>query len=574
MAEPSSTPSSAPSTAPSIAPSDFIRDVVREDNAQGTYSGRVQTRFPPEPNGYLHIGHAKAIVTDFGIAESFGGVCNLRLDDTNPGTEETEYVQAIVDDIAWLGYTPGRVVHASDYFEQLYSWAQYLIEQGLAYVDDQDPETISAQRGGYGKPGVESPYRDRPAAESLDLLARMRIGEFPDGSRCLRARIDMQNENMWLRDPVMYRIRHMHHHSTGDEWKIFPTYDWAHGQSDAIEGVTHSLCSLEFNSHRPLYEWFLAHLPLEGPAPKQREFARLELTHTITSKRRLKKLVDDRLVDGWDDPRMPTLRGMRRRGYPAAAIRDFCTAIGTTRNNSVRAIEEFESFVRKELNRTAQRRMAVLHPLKLVLDGWPVDADGNPVVDHFEIVNNPENPDDGTRRVAFSGILWIEQDDFREDPPRKYFRLSPGREVRLRGAYLVTATDVVKDAEGRIVEVHASYDPDSRGGTAPDGRKVKSTMHWVSAAHAVDAEVRLYDRLFTADIPGEATGEALDDLNPDSRQILTGCKLEAALADTDPGQVVQFERLGYFGVDPDSPMVFHRTVGLRDEWAHIQKRNG
>lgn len=574
MAEPSSTPSSAPSTAPSIAPSDFIRDVVREDNAQGTYSGRVQTRFPPEPNGYLHIGHAKAIVTDFGIAESFGGVCNLRLDDTNPGTEETEYVQAIVDDIAWLGYTPGRVVHASDYFEQLYSWAQYLIEQGLAYVDDQDPETISAQRGGYGKPGVESPYRDRPAAESLDLLARMRIGEFPDGSRCLRARIDMQNENMWLRDPVMYRIRHMHHHSTGDEWKIFPTYDWAHGQSDAIEGVTHSLCSLEFNSHRPLYEWFLAHLPLEGPAPKQREFARLELTHTITSKRRLKKLVDDRLVDGWDDPRMPTLRGMRRRGYPAAAIRDFCTAIGTTRNNSVRAIEEFESFVRKELNRTAQRRMAVLHPLKLVLDGWPVDADGNPVVDHFEIVNNPENPDDGTRRVAFSGTLWIEQDDFREDPPRKYFRLSPGREVRLRGAYLVTATDVVKDAEGRIVEVHASYDPDSRGGTAPDGRKVKSTMHWVSAAHAVDAEVRLYDRLFTADIPGEATGEALDDLNPDSRQILTGCKLEAALADTDPGQVVQFERLGYFGVDTDSPMVFHRTVGLRDEWAHIQKRNG
>lgn len=574
MAEPSSTPSSAPSTAPSIAPSDFIRDVVREDNAQGTYSGRVQTRFPPEPNGYLHIGHAKAIVTDFGIAESFGGVCNLRLDDTNPGTEETEYVQAIVDDIAWLGYTPGRVVHASDYFEQLYSWAQYLIEQGLAYVDDQDPETISAQRGGYGKPGVESPYRDRPAAESLDLLARMRIGEFPDGSRCLRARIDMQNENMWLRDPVMYRIRHMHHHSTGDEWKIFPTYDWAHGQSDAIEGVTHSLCSLEFNSHRPLYEWFLAHLPLEGPAPKQREFARLELTHTITSKRRLKKLVDDRLVDGWDDPRMPTLRGMRRRGYPAAAIRDFCTAIGTTRNNSVRAIEEFESFVRKELNRTAQRRMAVLHPLKLVLDRWPVDADGNPVVDHFEIVNNPENPDDGTRRVAFSGTLWIEQDDFREDPPRKYFRLSPGREVRLRGAYLVTATDVVKDAEGRIVEVHASYDPDSWGGTAPDGRKVKSTMHWVSAAHAVDAEVRLYDRLFTADIPGEATGEALDDLNPDSRQILTGCKLEAALADTDPGQVVQFERLGYFGVDPDSPMVFHRTVGLRDEWAHIQKRNG
>lgn len=562
-----------PSSTPSPAPSDFIRDVVREDNAQGTYGGRVQTRFPPEPNGYLHIGHAKAIVTDFGIAKSFGGVCNLRLDDTNPGTEETEYVQAIVEDIAWLGYTPGKVVHASGYFEQLYSWAQYLIEQGLAYVDDQDPETISAQRGGYGKPGVESPYRDRPAAESLDLLARMRDGEFPDGSRCLRARIDMQNENMWLRDPVMYRIRHLRHHSTGEAWKIFPTYDWAHGQSDAVEGVTHSLCSLEFNSHRPLYDWFLAHLPLEGPAPKQREFARLELTHTITSKRRLKKLVDDDLVDGWDDPRMPTLRGMRRRGYPAAAIRDFCTAIGTTRHNSVRAIEEFESFVRKELNRTAQRRMAVLHPLKLVLDGWPVDADGAPVVDHFEIVNNPENSGDGTRQVAFSGTLWIEQDDFREDPPRKYFRLSPGHEVRLRGAYLVTATDVVKDADGNVTEVHASYDPQSRGGTAPDGRKVKSTMHWVSAAHCVDAEVRLYDRLFTAAVPGETTGEALDDLNPGSREILTGCKLEAAGADVDPGEVVQFERLGYFAADPDEAMVFHRTVGLRDEWAQIQKRN-
>ncbi|QCV88288.1 glutamine--tRNA ligase/YqeY domain fusion protein [Acidipropionibacterium jensenii] len=580
MAEPTPSPVSAPShrrpaeqPAPApAAPSDFIREVIREDNEQGTYDGRVQTRFPPEPNGYLHIGHAKAIVTDFGIAADFDGVCNLRLDDTNPGTEETEYVQAIVDDIAWLGYVPGRVVHASDYFEQLYRWAQYLIEQGLAYVDDQDPETISAQRGGYGRPGVESPYRDRPAAESLDLLERMRAGEFPDGSRCLRARIDMQDENMWLRDPVMYRIRHLSHHSTGEKWKIYPTYDWAHGQSDAIEGVTHSLCSLEFNSHRPLYEWFLAHLPLDRPAPKQREFARLELTHTITSKRRLKKLVDDRLVDGWDDPRMPTLRGMRRRGYPAAAIRDFCTAIGTTRNNSVRAIEEFESFVRKELNRTALRRMAVLRPLALILDGWPTDAEGNPVVEYFEIVNNPENPDDGVRKVPFTGTLWIEQDDFRENPPRKYFRLSPGREVRLRGAYLVTATDVVKDEAGDVVAVHASYDPQSRGGNAPDGRKVKSTMHWVSAAHAVEAEVRLYDRLFTVEVPGEATGEALDDLNPASRETLTGCKLEPAAAQTDPGEVIQFERLGYFAADTDQPMLFHRTVGLRDEWAHIQKQ--
>ncbi|MDN6761815.1 glutamine--tRNA ligase, partial [Acidipropionibacterium jensenii] len=440
------------------------------------------------------------------------------------------------------------------------------------YVDDQDPETISAQRGGYGRPGVESPYRDRPAAESLDLLERMRAGEFPDGSRCLRARIDMQDENMWLRDPVMYRIRHLSHHSTGEKWKIYPTYDWAHGQSDAIEGVTHSLCSLEFNSHRPLYEWFLAHLPLDRPAPKQREFARLELTHTITSKRRLKKLVDDRLVDGWDDPRMPTLRGMRRRGYPAAAIRDFCTAIGTTRNNSVRAIEEFESFVRKELNRTALRRMAVLRPLALILDGWPTDAEGNPVVEYFEIVNNPENPDDGVRKVPFTGTLWIEQDDFRENPPRKYFRLSPGREVRLRGAYLVTATDVVKDEAGDVVAVHASYDPQSRGGHAPDGRKVKSTMHWVSAAHAVEAEVRLYDRLFTAEVPGEATGEALDDLNPASRETLTGCKLEPAAAQTDPGEMIQFERLGYFAADTEQPMLFHRTVGLRDEWAHIQKQ--
>lgn len=571
MAEPSSTPST---TDPSTAPSDFIRDVVREDNAQGTYGGRVQTRFPPEPNGYLHIGHAKAIVTNFGIAADFDGVCNLRLDDTNPGTEESEYVESIVEDIAWLGYTPGKVVHASDYFEQLYSWARYLIEQGLAYVDDQDPETISAQRGGYGHPGVESPFRDRPAAESLGLLRRMRDGEFPDGSRCLRARIDMQSENMWLRDPVMYRIRHLRHHNTGDAWKIFPTYDWAHGQSDAIEGVTHSLCSMEFNSHRPLYDWFLAHLPLGAPAPKQREFARLELTHTITSKRRLKKLVDDGLVSGWDDPRMPTLRGMRRRGYPASAIREFCTAVGTTRNNSVKAIEEFESYVRRDLNRTAQRRMAVLHPLKLVLDGWPTDAEGNPVVEHFPVINNPENPDDGYRDVAFTGQLWIEQDDFREDPPRKYFRLSPGREVRLRGAYLVTATGVVKDADGDVVEVHASYDPASKGGSAPDGRKVKSTMHWVSVPNAVEAEVRLYDRLFTAENPGEATGEALDDLNPASRQILEGCKLEAALTDAAPGEVVQFERLGYFAVDHAAPMLFHRTVGLRDEWAQIQKRQG
>ena len=551
---------------------DFIREIVRRDVEQGRHGGRVQTRFPPEPNGYLHIGHAKAIVQDFGVAEDFGGVCVLRLDDTNPDTEESEYVASIADDIAWLGYHPERMVHASDYFGRLYDWAEHLVTHGLAYVDDQDGETISAQRGGFGKPGVESPFRDRTPAENLDLLGRMRAGEFPDGSKCLRAKIDMQAENMWLRDPVMYRIRHAHHHNTRDEWCIYPTYDWAHGQSDAIEGVTHSICTLEFDSHRPLYDWFLANLPLTAEAPRQYEFARLELTHTITSKRRLKKLVDDGVVDGWDDPRMPTLRGMRRRGYPAAAIRDFCTAIGTTRNNSVKAIEEFESFVRRELNRTALRRMAVLHPLRLVITNWPTDAAGVPAVEYVELANNPENPADGVRTVAFSGELFIEADDFAEVPPPKFFRLSPGREVRLRGAYFVTATDVVRDAAGAVVAVNCTYDPATRGGDAPDGRKVKSTMHWVSAAHAVDADVALYERLFTAPAPGERTGEALDDLNPDSRHTLAGCKLEAALAEARPGDVVQFERLGYFAADADRPLHFHRTVGLRDEFAAAQKR--
>ena len=553
------------------APGDFIRDSIRRDLADGTYA-RVQTRFPPEPNGYLHIGHAKAIVANFGIADEFGAVCNLRLDDTNPDTEEAEYVESIKADIAWLGYTPGVVVHASDYFGELYAWAEHLVEQGLAYVDDQDGETISAQRGGYGRPGVESPYRGRSAAENLDLLRRMRDGEFADGSRCLRAKIDMQHENMWLRDPVMYRIRHARHHNTADEWCLYPTYDWAHGQSDAVEGVTHSICTLEFESHRPLYDWFLDHLPLPSDRPRQIEFARLELTHTVTSKRRLKKLVEDGVVDGWDDPRMPTLGGLRRRGYPAAALRDFCTAIGTTRNNSVKAIEELEAFVRRELNRTAQRRMAVLRPLRVVITNWPTDAAGAPVVEHFELGNNPENPDDGVRTVAFSGELFIEADDFAEVPPPKFFRLSPGREVRLRGAYFVTATDVVKDADGVVVEVRCTYDPATRGGDSPDGRKVKSTMHWVSAAHAVDADVVLYERLFTAAVPGERTGEPLDDLNPASREVLTGCKLEAALGEAKPGDVVQFERLGYFAADTERAGLFHRAVGLRDEWAAAQKR--
>ncbi len=550
-----------------VAAGDFIRDAVARDNEQQTYAGRVQTRFPPEPNGYLHIGHAKAITVDFGIARDFGGRCLLRFDDTNPDAEETEYVDAIAADIAWLGFAPAETRYASDYFQTLYDWAEHLVQTGFAYVDDQDGETISAQRGGFGKPGVDSPYRDRSPEENLDLLRRMRAGEFPEGSRVLRAKIDMQHENMQLRDPVMYRIRNRHHHRTGDQWSIYPTYDWAHGQSDAVEGVTHSICTLEFDSHRPLYDWYLEHLPLTGDQPRQIEFARLELTHTVTSKRRLKKLVDDGTVSGWDDPRMPTLQGLRRRGYPPAAITGFCHDIGTTRTNSRQSIEALEAYVRRELNATAQRRMAVLRPLRLQITNWPEGQ-----VDHFEIANNPENPADGTRSVSFSGELWIEADDFAEVPPPKFFRLSPGREVRLRGAYLVQCTGVVKDDAGQVVAVEATYDPASRGGTAPDGRKVKSTMHWVSAAHSQPATVALYDRLFSAANPGERTGEPLDDLNPDSRELLTGCQVEAALAETPAGEVVQFERLGYFCRDLDQPMLFHRTVGLRDEWAAIQKR--
>ena len=549
---------------------DFIADVVREDIAAGTYGGRVQTRFPPEPNGYLHIGHAKAITADFGIAEQFGGVCNLRFDDTNPDTEDTEYVDSIIEDIEWLGFTPHTVLYASDYFQQLYDWAEDLIRKGLAYVDDQDAETISQQRGGFGKPGVESPCRNRSADENLDLFRSMEAGEFEDGSRVLRAKIDMQSDNMQLRDPVMYRIRRTPHHRTGDKWCVYPLYDWAHGQSDAREGVTHSMCTLEFVSHRPLYDWFLEHLELPYQKPQQLEFARLELTNTITSKRKLRQLIEDGIVDGWDDPRMPTLIGLRRRGYPSAAIRAFCTNIGVSKTNARHRIEELESFVRAELNRTALRRMAVLRPLKLVIDNWPAG-----VVAHFELGNNPENPADGSRQAAFSGELWIERDDFAIDPPPKFFRLSIGREVRLRGAYLVTATSVETDAVGDPVVVHATYDPATRGGDAPDGRKVKSTMHWVSAAHALDAEVRLYERLFDFDVPGERTGDPMDDLNQASREVLTGCKVEAALGEgTAPGQVVQFERLGYFAKDTGEPMVFHRTVGLKDEWANIQKRLG
>ena len=553
------------------AAANFVRDLVKSDIEQGTFGGRVQTRFPPEPNGYLHIGHAKAICVDFGIAKEFGGICKLRFDDTNPVTEDTEYVDAIVDDIRWLGFEPdGDIVYASDYFEQLYQWAEHLVLEGLAYIDDQDAETIREQRGGYGKPGIESPYRERSVDENLRIFRSMRAAELPDGSHVLRAKADMQHENMQLRDPVMYRIRHEHHHRTGDQWAIYPTYDWAHGQSDAIEGVTHSLCSLEFDSHRALYDWYLGHLPLPGDQPRQTEFARLELTHTVTSKRKLRQLINDGVVDGWDDPRLPTLKALRRRGYPASAITDFCTFIGVAKTNSRHAIELLESFIRNQLNRTAQRRMAVLRPIKLVITNWP---DGQ--VEHMTLQNNPENEADGTRQVAFSGELFIEADDFKAEAPPKYYRLTPGSEVRLRGAYFVQCTGFNSDADGNVTEVLCTYDPATTGGQAPDGRKVKATIHWVSAHDAVDAEVRLYERLFTAEIPGERTGEPFDDLNRNSKEVVAA-KVESALADTTPGQVVQFERLGYFAHDPEgdpaSGLLFHRTVGLKDEWANIQKR--
>ena len=545
---------------------DFIREKINTDNETGKYSSRVQTRFPPEPNGFLHIGHAKSICLNFGIASDYDGLCKLRFDDTNPETEDQDFVDAIIDDVRWLGFEPDDVVYASDYFEQLYQWAESLIERGLAFVDDQDAETISEQRGGFTTPGVNSPFRDRTVEENLELFRGMRAGEFEDGSKVLRAKIDMQHENMWMRDPVLYRIRREHHQRTGTDWILFPTYDWAHGQSDAIEGVTHSICTLEFDSHRPLYDWSLENLDLPHEKPEQTEFARLNLTHTITSKRRLRQLVEDGVVDGWDDPRMPTLRGLRRRGYPASAIRAFMDHIGVAKTNSTHDIELLESFVRTELNRTALRRMAVLNPLKVIITNWPEGQE-----DLREAINNPEDESAGVRQVPFSGELWIEQDDFKLEPPPKYYRLTPGREVRLRAGYFVTATDAVTDDDGNVIEVHCTYDPETAGGQAPDGRKVKSTIHWVSAATAVDAKVNLYNRLFTDSHPGSGDTDVFDSLNPDSRETVQA-KLEPALADVEPGQVVQFERLGYFAADLDDPTMFHRTVGLRDEWANIQKR--
>jgi glutaminyl-tRNA synthetase len=556
----------APGTPP--APSHFIRDIVADDLRSGKHR-RVVTRFPPEPNGYLHIGHAKSICLNFGIAQEFGGICHLRFDDTNPLKEDVEYVDSIQEDIRWLGFDWGdKLFFASDYFERLYEFAELLIRDGKAYVDSLSAEEMRAYRGTLTEPGRPSPYRDRPADESLDLFRRMRAGEFADGAHVLRARIDMASPNLNMRDPVLYRIRRASHHRTGDAWCIYPMYDFAHPLSDAIEGITHSICTLEFEDHRPLYDWLIEHCRTEA-VPHQYEFARLNLNYTVMSKRRLLQLVTDGRVAGWDDPRMPTLSGLRRRGVPPEAIRAFSASVGVAKRNSTVDVGMLEHAIRDDLNRRAPRVMAVLRPLKVVIENWPAGR-----VDELEAVNNPEDASMGTRRVPFAGELWIEQDDFREVPPPKYFRLSPGREVRLRWGYFVTCTGVVKDDRGNVVEVRCTYDPETRGGSAPDGRKVKATIHWVSAAHAVDAEVRLYDRLFAAEEPGG--DEWLAQLNPTSLEVLRGCKLEASLADAAPGSRWQFERVGYFCVDPvDSrpgAPVWNRTVTLKDTWAKIERR--
>ncbi len=549
---------------------DFVREAIREDLAAGKVTG-VVTRFPPEPNGYLHIGHAKSICLNFGLAREFNGRCHLRFDDTNPAKEEQEYIDSIQADVRWLGFDWGEhLYYASDYFAQLYAWAEHLIETGNAYVDDQTAEQIRENRGTLTEPGRPSPWRDRSAAENLDLFRRMKAGEFADGSRVLRARIDMASGNINLRDPVIYRILRSPHPRTGNAWCIYPNYDFAHGQSDAIEGISHSICTLEFEDHRPLYEWFLAHLPVPAK-PRQIEFARLNLTHTVLSKRRLIQLVKDGHVAGWDDPRMPTISGLKRRGCPPEAIRDFAQRIGVAKANSTVEIQFLEHCVRENLNKTALRRMAVLDPVKVVIENYPEGQ-----VEEMEAVNNPEDESAGTRRVAFGRELYIEREDFMENPPSKFFRLSPGREVRLRYAYFVTCKDVVKDADGTVREIICTYDPATRGGNAPDGRKVKATLHWVSAAHGVPAEVRLYDHLFRSTDAG-AGGDWIADLNPESLKVLTGAVVEPALAEAKAGERVQFERLGYFCADPNSRpglAVYNRTVGLRDAWAKIQAKGG
>jgi len=553
----------------------FIRDIINEDIRNNKNQGRVQTRFPPEPNGYLHIGHAKSICLNFGLAADYRGRCNLRFDDTNPETEEMDYVRSIKEDVAWLGFDwEDREFYASDYFEKLYEFAEDLIRKGKAYVCELSAVEVSETRGTLTKPGQESPFRNRPAEENLDLFRRMRAAEFPDGSKTLRAKIDMSHPNMLLRDPVLYRIRRSHHYRRGDAWCIYPTYDWAHGQSDSIEGITHSICTLEFEVHRPLYDWFLDQLGVHHP--QQIEFARLNLSHTVISKRKLLQLVKEGYVGGWDDPRMPTISGLRRRGYTPESIRNFCDEIGVAKMNSIVDVAVLENSLRQELNRTARRAMAVLRPLRVVLVNYPGDR-----ADEFDCVNNPEDPAMGTRKVLFSKVLYIERDDFMENPPKKFFRLAPGREVRLRYAYFVTCLNVVKDPKtGEVVELHCTYDPATRGGDAPDGRSPKATLHWVSAAHAVSAEVRLYDALFTKRDAGEVD-EGVEDadwksnLNPKSLETLRDCRLEPCLKDALPGSRYQFERLGYFIVDAKDTapekLVFNRTVTLRDTWAKITK---
>ena len=557
---------------------DFIRQTIAEDVQQGKNGGRVHTRWPPEPNGYIHVGHAKTLLLNYWIAQEFDGKFNLRFDDTNPTKEETEYVEAIMEDVRWLGVDwEDRLFFASDYYEQLYKWAECLIKAGKAYVCDLSPEEISEYRGTSQRegdrvitpPGKDSPYRNRSVEENLDLFRRMRAGEFPDGSRTLRAKIDMAHPNLNMRDPVMYRILRATHHRTGDAWCIYPTYDWAHGQSDAIEGITHSLCTLEFENHRPLYDWFLDNLPIEH-RPRQIELAPLAITYTVLSKRKLRRLVEEGHVNGWDDPRMPTVAGMRRRGYTPEAIRDFIRRIGVTKSEGMVELALLEHCLRQDLNKRVQRRMAVLDPLKVVITNYPEGR-----VEEMTAINNPEDESAGVRKVPFSREIYIERDDFMEDPPPKFYRLAPGREVRLRYAYFITCTDVVKDSSGNIVELRCTYDPETRGGNAPDGRKVRATLHWVSAQHAIDGEVRLYDTLFVKENPNEVEegGDFLDNLNPDSLVVLTGCKLEPGLAHIKAGDRFQFERKGYFCADPDSTPswpVFNRTVTLRDTWAKIK----
>jgi len=554
--------------------SNFIRDIIKDDLRTNKWGGaRVQTRFPPEPNGYLHIGHAKSICLNFGLAAEFGGRCNLRFDDTNPEKEEQEYVDSIQRDVRWLGFDwEDRCYYASDYFQQLYDWALQLIRDGKAYVCDLTAEEVRQYRGTLTEPGRESPYRNRSVEENLDLFQRMKAGEFPDGARTLRAKIDMASKNLNMRDPVIYRILHAEHHRTGDAWCIYPMYDYAHPPSDSIEKVTHSICTLEFEDHRPLYDWVLENLGIFHS--QQIEFDRLNLTYTMLSKRRLLQLVQEGRVREWDDPRMPTLSGIRRLGYTPEAIRNFCNRIGVSKTNGIIQLSLLEHAVREDLNLRAPRVMAVLRPLRVVIENYPEDQ-----VEELEAVNNPEDPGAGTRKVPFSRVIYIEHDDFREHPPKQYFRLSPGREVRLRYGYFITCTNVVKDGWGNVVEVHCTYDPATRGGNAPDGRKVKSTIHWVSAAHAIDAEVRLYDHLFAKEDPGEVEeGQTwLDNLNPNSLEVLTGCKLEPSLQGVAAGNRFQFERLGYFCADPDSTPempVFNRTVALRDTWAKIEKKSG